>query len=159
MQDLFYLSDLLLIFDFQCASPYLIDNYWYIILKFLGMKKISLFDSTGWFLTISVVLYLIALCVGIASGWFSLVLLSVAFVLALVVVIEAVRAKRSIYTLLFRFGILFVCCSGIFENLGMKYLDAICTFLSFICVLVLLGRFIFYLNKYGVRDAEDHLDE
>lgn len=110
-------------------------------------------------LAASVVLYLIALCVGIADGWFPLLLLSVASVLVLMTLIEAVRSKQSIYTLLFRLVAFFLCWSGIFENLHEKYLDVACTMLGFVCVIILLGRFVFYLNKYGVRDAEDHLDD
>lgn len=123
------------------------------------MKRNSLFEVAGYLLAAAVVLYLIALCIGIASGPVSLALLFAASVLILITLIEAVYRKRSIYTLLFRLGVFFLCWSGIFENLNEKYLDVFCAVLSFICVVILLGRFIFYLNKYGVRDAEDHLDD
>ena len=110
-------------------------------------------------LVTSVVLYLIALCIGITAGPISLAVLIVASVLILVTLIEVVRRKRSIYTLLFRLGVFFLCWSGIFENLNEKYLDVFCALLSFVCMIILLGRFVFYLNKYGVRDAENHLDD
>ena len=123
------------------------------------MKKITLFGKADKLLVISVALYFVALGIGITNGLVPLGLLLVASVVALFTLFEALNNKRSLNTLLIRLGAFFLYVSGIFENRGEKYLDIAFTFLSFICALILLGWFVYYLNKYSVRDAEEHLDD
>lgn len=107
---------------------------------------------------VSVVLYLVALCLGIKSGMAPRVLLIVATTALTLTMIEAVFSKRSIYTLAFRLTLFFICWAALFANLGEAFCESICGIMAFIGAIILMARFMYFINKYSVRDAEKMLD-
>lgn len=124
------------------------------------MKKKFLDKWSNPLVAVSVVLYLIALCIGItAGGTFPYVLLLVATVALTITLVDAIKNNRSLYTLFFRLMLFFICWAAIFENRDENLLESILGVMACLCGIVLVARFVYYMNKYGVRDAEQHLDD
>ena len=107
---------------------------------------------------VSVVLYLIALCLGIKSGMAPRVLLIVATTALTLTMTEAVYSKRSIYTFVFRLMCFFICWAGLVANFGDALCEKVCGIMAFICGVILMMRFVYFINKYSVRDADKMLD-
>ena len=107
---------------------------------------------------ISVVLYLIAVLIGITNGWVPLVLLLVAGSAVTVACIEAVIHKHSMVTLIFRFVAFFLCGAGIFANQKAPVGEAACAMIAFVGVIILALMFVYYLDTQNTKDIEERLN-
>lgn len=123
------------------------------------MKKNSIKKQANVAVFISVVLYAIALGVGITNGRVPFVLLFSATFILLATVIEAIRFGRSFTTFFFRMMLFFICWAGIFENDGNALFEGIFGFMALLCGVAMVIRFVYFINKCGVRDAEEHIDD
>jgi len=123
------------------------------------MKKINCEQLANVAVGVSVVLYGIAWGIGMTSGHVSYVLLLSATFILLLTLIEAVRFSRSFTTFFFRMMLFFICWAAIFENRGNALFEGIFGFMSLLCIVAMVIRFVYFINKYSVKDAEQHLDE
>lgn len=118
---------------------------------------------TKWFyplLAAVILLFIIALIIGLRNGVLPEVLLIVATCIMVALLLEATWTKHSsFFKYAYRFGLFWGLWTALFYSQGETVLMQICGLLTLIALMCVFGNFVYYMNKYSVPDAEKHLDD
>jgi len=109
-------------------------------------------------LIVGYLLAIVGFCLGVREGLPSLILFGLAVLISVISLLEVFHDYHLLYEKVGRILLFWLGFSGIFYNLGVDKLGMICAFMAVLCGLVLGVRFVYFINKYSVPDAEEQLD-